>query len=94
MLLLQLRVVADESCAPELRPEALEQIAGNMASSIGGWMKQQLIKLACSFTIKASCWQLATLGPLISVRYLLSGSRLKKQMNKLACTFIVNVRPR
>lgn len=46
-----MRVVADEACVPELRPGPLQKIAGDMAGSIGGWYKQQLVKLACSFTI-------------------------------------------
>lgn len=48
----QMRVVADEACAPELRPWALRKIAGNEAGAIDGWYKQQLIKLSCSFTVQ------------------------------------------
>lgn len=47
-----MRVVADEACAPELRPWALRKIAGNEAGAIDGWYKQQLIKLSCSFTVQ------------------------------------------
>lgn len=49
---LQMRVVSDESCVPELRPEQFEQITGDMRFGVSGWIKQQLIKLACSFTIQ------------------------------------------
>lgn len=48
----QMRVVGDEACAPELRPVALEDIAGKHSRSISGWVKQQVVKLACSFTIQ------------------------------------------
>ncbi len=52
---MQMRVVADETCAPELAPKALKRIAAGEAGSIDGWYKQQLVKLACSFTIKVGC---------------------------------------
>jgi hypothetical protein len=48
----QMRVVGDEACAPELRPVALEGIAGKHSRSVSGWIKQQVVKLACSFTIQ------------------------------------------
>jgi hypothetical protein len=48
----KMRVVGDEACAPELRPVALEDIAGKHSRSISGWVKQQVVKLACSFTIQ------------------------------------------
>lgn len=47
----KMRVVADEACVPELRPGPLKKVAGDMADSISGWYKQQLVKLACSFTV-------------------------------------------
>jgi hypothetical protein len=50
--IVQMRVVGDEACAPELRPVALEGIAGKHSRSISGWVKQQVVKLACSFTIQ------------------------------------------
>jgi len=52
IVLLQLRVVADEACVPELRPAEMKRIAGDKAGAISGWMKQQLIKLGCSLTVK------------------------------------------
>lgn len=48
----QMRVVSDEACVPELRPELFRNITGDMSSSINGWIKQQLIKLACSLTVQ------------------------------------------
>lgn len=48
----KMRVVGDEACAPELRPVALEGIAGKHSRSVSGWIKQQVVKLACSFTIQ------------------------------------------
>ena len=48
----QMRVVSDEACVPELRPELFQNITGDMSSSINSWIKQQLIKLACSLTVK------------------------------------------
>jgi hypothetical protein len=50
----QMRVVSDESCVPELRPEAFKNITGDMSFGVSGWVKQQLIKLSCSFTIQVS----------------------------------------
>lgn len=50
-IVLQMRVVGDEACAPELRPVALERIAGKHSRSVSGWIKQQVVKLACSGTI-------------------------------------------
>lgn len=47
----QIRVIADELCAPELRQYELERIAGAESRYVDGWMKQQLVKLACSFAI-------------------------------------------
>ena len=38
----QIRVITDESCAPELRMRQLEAIAGVQANAISGWMKQQV----------------------------------------------------
>lgn len=52
VLVSKMRVVSDESCVPELRPEQFEQITGDMRFGVSGWIKQQLIKLACSFTIQ------------------------------------------
>ena len=49
---MKMRVVGDEACAPELRPVALEDIAGKHSRSVSGWVKQQVVKLACSFTIQ------------------------------------------
>lgn len=48
---MQIRVIADEICAPELRQHELERIAGDSSQYVDGWMKQQLVKLACSFAI-------------------------------------------
>lgn len=56
---LQIRVVGDEACAPELRPVALEGIAGKHSRSVSGWIKQQVVKLACSFTIQVCVRSLA-----------------------------------
>lgn len=44
-------MIADELCAPELRQHELERIAGDSSQYVDGWMKQQLVKLACSFAI-------------------------------------------
>ena len=49
-------MVSDESCVPELRPERFKNITGDMSFGFSGWVKQQLIKLACSLTVQVlSC---------------------------------------
>jgi hypothetical protein len=54
-LAVQMRVVADESCVPEMRPGPLKKIAGDMVGSIDGWYKQQVVKLACGFAVTVRC---------------------------------------
>jgi hypothetical protein len=70
-----MRVVSDESCVPELRPELFRNITGDMSFGVSGWIKQQLIKLACSLTVQVSpcarccrrwCCQVVLLGNPIS----------------------------
>ena len=58
----QMRVVADESCVPEMRPGPLKKIAGDMAGSIDGWYKQQVVKLACGFTVTVRCTRIVCLS--------------------------------
>mmetsp|Transcript_1620 Transcript_1620/g.4762 ORF Transcript_1620/g.4762 Transcript_1620/m.4762 type:complete len:408 (+) Transcript_1620:267-1490(+) len=45
------RVVADEACAPELEPRRFAALAFNDAEFVSGWLKQQLLKLACAHLV-------------------------------------------
>ena len=45
-MLAQIRVIADELCAPELRQYELERIMGPESRWILRWDKQQLVKLS------------------------------------------------
>lgn len=47
----KIRVVSDESCAPELEEKRLEALALAEAQFVLGWQKQQLLKLACAHLV-------------------------------------------
>jgi hypothetical protein len=67
----QMRVVSDEACVPELRPEPFRNITGDMSYGVSGWIKQQLIKLACSLTVQV-CFTLSMTRSLSTYYYLFS----------------------
>lgn len=79
----KIRIVADEVCAPELQPEKLTQIGAryNMNNPLSGWYKQQLIKLACSFTVQTPFYLLTDADT-----FFLSDMSAFDLMDQRACT--------